>query len=148
MRMPRVLPTVLDQRLRVAMMAVLASVEAAGELVYVRIRIMCLGGAHGKIRPGDVDPAFGTGPAAGRDAARPDEAGEMFLGVARAPRCLREVQQLVRSAVVRCLDPLGRPLQGAGPRFVGEGVPQLNGLGTDLCQRRTNRVRLAAERRL
>jgi hypothetical protein len=53
--MPRVLPTVLDQHSGVAMTALLASEEAAGEFVYVRIGSMRVVGAMGKIGNADVN---------------------------------------------------------------------------------------------
>src|SRR5437773_11035254 len=62
MRFPRRVPTVLDQRLRVAITALLASsCEAAGEFAYVRVGSMGSAGLDRKVGPADADHAFGLG---------------------------------------------------------------------------------------
>ena len=56
-RVPRRAPTVLDQHLREAIAALLASEEAAGEFVYVRTGSMRTGRLPGKIRRADAYPS-------------------------------------------------------------------------------------------
>jgi len=61
MRVPRVLPTVLDQHSGVAMMALLASEEAAGEFVYVRTSILRWFDTLGKVCHAYVDAPMRAG---------------------------------------------------------------------------------------
>src|SRR2546426_1083313 len=77
MRLPRRVPTVLDQRLRVAIRPSLASFEeAAGEFAYVRIGSMGPAGLDRKIAPADTDHALGVGEPEVVDLAVTDHAGE------------------------------------------------------------------------
>src|SRR5713226_3893387 len=115
MRLPRRVPTVLDQRLRVAITALLASsCEAAGEFAYVRVGSMGPAGRDRKVAPPDADHAFGVGGAEVGDLAVPDHAGEGIGVVAGDLGGLRQGQELVALVPERLLDPGGCPLEGAG----------------------------------
>ncbi len=92
MRVPRVLPTVLDQRSGVAMTALLASEEAAGEFVYVRVWIMRSRQAHRKVRQPDVNATLGAVRTAVGNAADSDKPSEVFRGIAGADCGLFEAQ--------------------------------------------------------
>src|SRR5437667_9765854 len=77
MRLPRRVPTVLDQRLRVAIRPSLASFEeAAGECAYVRIGSMGPAGLDRRIAPADTDHALGVREPEVADLAGPDHPGE------------------------------------------------------------------------
>src|SRR2546430_12005846 len=111
MRFPRRVPTVLDQRLRVAITALLASsCEAAGEFAYVRIGRMRPPRLDRKIAPADTDHALGVGEPEVVDLAFPNHAGEGIGGVAGDPRGLGQGQQLVALVSKRLLGLASRPL--------------------------------------
>src|SRR5438132_655707 len=77
MRFPRRVPTVLDQRLRVAITALLASFEeAAGEFAYVRIGSMWPPRLDRKVAPADADHALGVRRPEVGDLTVADHAGE------------------------------------------------------------------------
>src|SRR5690348_7704681 len=77
MRFPRRVPTVLDQRLRVAITALLASfVEAAGEFAYVRVGSMRPAGLDRKVAAANPDRALRIGRPQVRDLAFADHPGE------------------------------------------------------------------------
>src|SRR2546427_8006574 len=105
MRFPRRVPTVLDQRLRVAITALLASsCEAAGEFAYVRIGSMRPPRLDRKVAPADADHAPGLrGPEVG-NLAFPNHAGEGIGVVAGDLGGLRQPQQLVAFVPERLLD--------------------------------------------
>src|SRR5436309_4869009 len=133
MRLPRRVPTVLDQRLRVATTALLASFwEAAGEFAYVRIGSMRPPRPYRKVAPPDADHALGfRWPEVG-DLAFPDHAGE-GIGVVAGQLCgIGESEQLVALVPERLLDLTRRPLERAGPGLIAEGLSEFLGLGEDL----------------
>src|SRR2546422_10229720 len=115
MRLPRRVPTVLDQRLRVAITALLASFwEAAGEFAYVRIGSMRPPRLYRKVAPPDADHALGfRWPEVG-DLAFPDHAGEGVGVISGDLGGLRQGQQLVALVSKRLLDLTRRPLERAG----------------------------------
>src|SRR5256714_8245932 len=128
MRFPRRVPTVLDQRLRVAITALLASFEeAAGEFAYVRVGSMGPAGLDRKIAPADTDHALGVGEPEVVDLAVPDHAGEGVGVVSGDLGGLGQGQQLVALVSKRLLDLTGRPLEPAGPRRLSEGLPEFLG---------------------
>src|SRR5216117_1009440 len=102
MRLPRRVPTVLDQRLRVAITALLASFEeAAGEFAYVRIGSMRPPRLYRKVAPPDADDALGfRWPEVG-DLAFSDHAGEGVGVVAGDVGGLRERQEII-ALVAEC----------------------------------------------
>src|SRR5712691_1770239 len=133
MRLPRRVPTVLDQRLRVAIRPSLASFqEAAGEFAYVRIGSMRPPRLDRKVAPADADHALGLrGPEVG-DLAVPDHAGE-GIGVVSGQLCgIGQPEQLVALVPEGVLDLTGRPLERAGPGLIAEGLSEFLGLGEDL----------------
>src|SRR5207247_2138503 len=133
MRLPRRVPTVLDQRLRVARRPSLASFkEAAGEFAYVRIGSMGPAGLDRKIAPPDTDHALGVGEPEVVDLAVPDHAGEGVGVVAGDLGGLGQGQQLVALVPQRLLDPAGRPLERAGLGLTAESLTEFLGLGKDL----------------
>src|SRR2546430_4018630 len=133
MRLPRRVPTVLDQRLRVAIRPSLASFEeAAGEFAYVRIGSMRPAGLDRKIAPADTDHALGVGEPEVVDLAVPDHAGEGVGVVSGDLGGLGQGQQLVALVSKRLLDFAGRPLERAGPGLIAEGLSEFLGLGEDL----------------
>src|SRR5438128_9233088 len=96
MRFPRRVPTVLDQRLRVAITALLASsCEAAGEFAYVRIGSMRPPRLDRKVAPADADHALGVRRPEVGDLTVADHAGEGIGVVARDRGGLRQPQQIV-----------------------------------------------------
>src|SRR5438876_1797452 len=114
MRLPRRVPTVLDQRLRVAIRPSLASFEeAAGEFAYVRVGSMGPAGLDRKIAPADTDHALGVGEPEVVDLAVPDHAGEGVGVVSGDLGGLGQGQQLVALVSKRLLDLTGRPLEQA-----------------------------------
>src|SRR5437879_5941061 len=133
MRLPRRVPTVLDQRLRVAITALLASsCEAAGEFAYVRIGSTRPAGLDRKVAPADADHALGFRWSEVGDLAFPDHAGE-GIGVVAGHLCgIGESEQLVALVLERLLDLAGRPLERAGPGLIAEGLSEFLGLGDDL----------------
>src|SRR5438105_7615050 len=146
MRLPRRVPTVLDQRLRVAITALLASFEeAAGEFAYVRIRSMRPARLDRKVTPPDTDHAPGVGEPEGVDLGVPDHAGEGGGGVSGDLGGLGQGQQLVALVSERLLDLAGRPLERAGPGLVAEGLTEFLGLGEDLSDCLVNRAALRAQ---
>src|SRR5437879_8187046 len=133
MRFPRRVPTVLDQRLRVAITALLASsCEAAGEFAYVRIGSMRPPRLDRKVAPADTDHALGVGEPEVVDLAVPDHAGEGVGVVSGDLGGLGQGQQLVALVSKRLLDLTGRPLERAGPGLIAEGLTEFLGLGEDL----------------
>jgi hypothetical protein len=96
------------------MVALPASVEAAGEFVYVRVPSMWLGGACGKVGGSDMEPALGARRALVGDLAAANESGEVIPAVAGALGGLREAQQLDLSMRQSQLHALSCPLQGTG----------------------------------
>src|SRR5436309_3062636 len=112
MRLPRRVPTVLDQRLRVAIRPSLASFEeAAGEFAYVRIGSMRPAGLDRKVAPADADHAFRLRGPEVRDWAFADHAGEGIRVVAGDLGRLGQGQQLVVLVPERLLDLRGGPLE-------------------------------------
>src|SRR3989442_2912001 len=133
MRLPRRVPTVLDQRLRVAITALLASsCEAAGEFAYVRVGIMGPAGLDRKIAPADTDHALGVGEPEVVDLAVPDHAGEGVGVVSGDLGGLGQGQQLVALVSKRVLNLARRPLERAGLGLTAEGLTEFLGLGEDL----------------
>src|SRR2546430_2802955 len=133
MRLPRRVPTVLDQRLRVAIRPSLASFEeAAGEFAYVRIGSMGPAGLDRKIARADTDHALGVGEPEVVDLAVPDHAGEGVGVVSGDLGGLGQGQQLVALVPERLLDLTCRPLERAGPGLIAEGLTEFLGLGEDL----------------
>src|SRR2546430_392401 len=133
MRFPRRVPTVLDQRLRVAIRPSLASFEeAAGEFAYVRIGSMGPAGLDRKIAPADTDHALGVGEPEVVDLAVPDHAGEGVGVVSGDLGGLGQGQKLVALVPQRLLDLAGRPLERAGLGLSAEGLSEFLGLGEDL----------------
>src|SRR6266480_232489 len=133
MRLPRRVPTVLDQRLRVAITALLASFEeAAGEFAYVRIGSMRPPRLDRKIAPADTDHALGVGEPEVVDLAVPDHAGEGVGVVSGDLGGLGQGQQLVALVSKRLLDLASRPLERAGLGLIAEGLSEFLGLGEDL----------------
>src|SRR6266550_3740459 len=133
MRLPRRVPTVLDQRLRVAITALLASFEeAAGEFAYVRIRSMRPAGLDRKVAPADADHALGfRWPEVG-DLAFPDHPSQR-IGMVAGQLCgIGESEELIALVPERLLDLTGRPLERAGPGLIAEGLSEFLGLGEDL----------------
>src|SRR6267378_88825 len=105
MRLPRRVPTVLDQRLWVAITALLASFgEAAGEFAYVRGGSMRPAGLDRKVGPPDANHALGVGGPEVRDLAFPDHAGDGVGVVAGELGGLEEGQQLVALVPKRLFD--------------------------------------------
>src|SRR3989442_2521982 len=132
MRLPRRVPTVLDQRLRVAITALLASFEeAAGEFAYVRVGSMGPAGLDRKIAPADTNHALGVGEPEVVDLAVPDHAGEGVGVVSGDLGGLGQGQQLVALVSKRLLDLTGRPLERAGPGLIAEGLTEFLGLCDD-----------------
>src|SRR2546425_12127851 len=133
MRLPRRVPTVLDQRLRVAIRPSLASFEeAAGEFAYVRIGSMRPPRLDRKVAPADADHAFGLRRPEVGDLAFPDHAGEGIGVVSGDLGGLGQGQQLVALVPQRLLDLAGRPLERAGFGLSAEGLSEFLGLGEDL----------------
>src|SRR5947208_5020726 len=133
MRFPRRVPTVLDQRLRVAITALLASsCEAAGEFAYVRIGSMRPAGLDRKVAPPNTDHALGVREPEVVDLAVPNHAGEGVGVVSRDLGGLGQGQQLVALVSQRLLDLAGRPLERAGLGLSAEGLSEFLGLGEDL----------------
>src|SRR6266550_2998625 len=133
MRLPRRVPTVLDQRLRVAMTALLASFEeAAGEFAYVRIGSMRPPRLDRKVTPADADHGLRLrGPKVG-DLAFPDHSCEGIGVVAGELGGIGQPEQLVALVPERLLDLTRRPLERAGPGLIAEGLSEFLGLGDDL----------------
>src|SRR2546425_2446675 len=115
MRLPRRVPTVLDQRLRVAIRPSLASFEeAAGEFAYVRIGSMRPPRLDRKVAPTDADHALGLRGPEVWDLAFPDHAGE-GIGVVAGQLCgSGQPEQLVALVPERLLDLASCPLERAG----------------------------------
>src|SRR6266480_3641348 len=133
MRLPRRVPTVLDQRLRVAIRPSLASFkEAAGEFAYVRVGSMGPAGLDRKIAPADTNHALGVGEPEVVDLAVPDHAGEGVGVVSGDLGGLGQGQQLVALVSKRLLDLARRPLERAGLGLTAEGLTEFLGLGEDL----------------
>src|SRR6266516_3725251 len=133
MRLPRRVPTVLDQRLRVAITALLASFEeAAGEFAYVRIGSMRPPGLYRKVATPDADHALGFRGSEVGDLTFPDHASEGIGMVAGDLGGLGQGQQLVALVSKRLLDLTRRPLQRAGLGLTAEGLTEFLGLGEDL----------------
>src|SRR5437660_868466 len=133
MRLPRRVPTVLDQRLRVAITALLASFEeAAGEFAYVRVGSMGPAGLDRKIAPADTNHALGVGEPEVVELAVPDHAGEGVGVVSGDLGGLGQGQQLVALVSKRLLDLARRPLERAGLGLTAEGLTEFLGLGEDL----------------
>src|SRR2546426_12831588 len=111
MRFPRRVPTVLDQRLRVAITALLASCEAAGEFAYVRVGSMVPAGLDRKVAAPDADHAFGVwGPEVG-DLAVPDHPRK-GIGVVAGDLCgLGQGEELVALVSECSFDLQSRPLE-------------------------------------
>src|SRR6266566_3484395 len=146
MRLPRRVPTVLDQRLRVAMTALLASFEeAAGEFAYVRIGSMRPPRLNRKVAPADTDHALGVGEPEVVDLAVPDHAGEGVGVVSGDLGGLGQGQQLVALVPERLLDLAGRPLERAGPGLIAEGLTEFLRLGEDLSDCLVKRAVLRAQ---
>jgi hypothetical protein len=116
----------------VATEALPASIEAAGEFVYVRVISMCPGGAAGKVGCSDTEPALGARRAPVGNLAAANEPGEVFLTIAGPLGGLREAQQLDLSMRQRQLHSFSGPLQGAGARVVTKTLAELRRLGADL----------------
>src|SRR6266566_2505967 len=133
MRLPRRVPTVLDQRLRVAITALLASFEeAAGEFAYVRIGSMRPAGLDRKVAPPNTDHALGVREPEVVDLAVPDHAREGVGVVSGDLGGLGQGQQLVALVSKRLLDLTRRPLERAGPGLIAEGLTEFLGFGEDL----------------
>src|SRR6266480_6549086 len=146
MRLPRRVPTVLDQRLRVAITALLASFEeAAGEFAYVRIGSMRPPRLDRKIAPADTDHALGVGEPEVVDLAVPDHAGEGVGVVSGDLGGLGQGQQLVALVSKRLLDLARRPLERAGLGLTAEGLTEFLGLGEDFGDCLMKRVALRAQ---
>src|SRR2546425_12634983 len=112
MRLPRRVPTVLDQRLRVAITALLASFcEAAGEFAYVRRGSMRPAGLDRKVGPADADHALGFRGPEVRDMAFPDHAAQGVGVVAGDLGSVLEGEKLVAFVPERLLHPGGGPLE-------------------------------------
>src|SRR6266550_2187294 len=136
MRLPRRVPTVLDQRLRVAIRPSLASFEeAAGEFAYVRIGSMGPAGLDRKIAQADTDHALGVGEPEVVDLAVPDHAGKGVGVVSGDLGGLGQGQQLVALVSKRLFDLTGSPLERAGLGLTAEGLSEFLGLGEDLSDR-------------
>src|SRR5439155_56558 len=147
MRLPRRVPTVLDQRLRVAIRPSLASFEeAAGEFAYVRVGSMGPAGLDRKIAPADTDHALGVGEPEVVDLAVPDHAGEGVGVVSGDLGGLGQGQQLVALVPQRLLDPGGGPLERAGSGLIAEGLSEFFGLGDDLSDCLVNRAALLTQK--
>src|SRR6266581_7276769 len=132
MRLPRRVPTVLDQRLRVAITALLASFEeAAGEFAYVRIGSMRPPRLDRKVAPPDADHALGFRWSGVGDLAFPDHSCEGIGVVAGEFGGIGESEQLVALVPERLLDLTRRPLERAGPGLIAEGLSEFLGLGED-----------------
>src|SRR2546430_1332222 len=118
MRFPRRVPTVLDQRLRVAITALLASsCEAAGEFTYVRIGSMRPAGLDRKVAPPNSDHALGVREPEVVDLAVPDHAGEGIgvvagdlggLGQGQGPRPISAAKEPLVAAKTPYAWPAGR----------------------------------------
>src|SRR2546427_352393 len=134
MRLPRRAPTVLDQRLRVAIRPSLASnAEAAGEYAYVRRGSMRLARLDRKVAPPDADHALrAPGPEIG-DLAVTDHPGEGVGVVTGDVGRLREGQQLVVFIAERLLDLLDGPFQRASAALVAKDLAELLGFGAERC---------------
>src|SRR2546425_10970019 len=147
MRLPRRVPTVLDQRLRVAIRPSLASFEeAAGEFAYVRIGSMRPPRLDRKVAPADADHAFGLRRPEVGDLAFPDHAGEGIGVVSGDLGGLGQGQQLVALVSKRLLDLAGRPLERAGLGLTAEGLSEFLGLGEDFGDCLLNGAALWAQR--
>src|SRR2546430_6160247 len=147
MRLPRRVPTVLDQRLRVAIRPSLASFEeAAGEFAYVRIGSMRPAGLDRKIAPADTDHALGVGEPEVVDLAVPDHAGEGVGVVSGDLGGLGQGQQLVALVSKRLLDLTRRPLERAGPGLIAEGLSEFLGLGEDFGDCSVKRAALCTQK--
>src|SRR5438046_94745 len=146
MRLPRRVPTVLDQRLRVAIRPSLASFEeAAGEFAYVRVGSMGPAGLDRKIAPADTDDALGVGQPEVVDLAVPDHAGEGVGVVSGDLGGLGQGQQLVALVSKRLLDLPCRPLERAGPGLIAEGLTEFLGLREDFGDCLVKRAALLAQ---
>src|SRR6266850_2404020 len=104
MRFPRRVPTVLDQRLRVAITALLASCEAAGEFAYVRVGSMRPAGLDRKVAPPDADHAFGVGGSTIGDLAVSDHPSERVRVVAGQLGGLGQSEELFALVAEGALD--------------------------------------------
>src|SRR5574341_1410764 len=132
MRFPRRVPTVLDQRLRVAITALLASFdEAAGEFAYVRAGSMRPAGLDRKVAAADADRALGVGRPEVGDVAVPDHSSEGIGVVSGELGGLRQRQELVALVPERLFDLESGPLERAGQGLVAESLSEFLGLGAD-----------------
>src|SRR6266566_5063823 len=111
MRFPRRVPTVLDKRLRVAITALLASREAAGEFAYVRVVSMRPAGFDRKVGPADADHPLGLGGPQVGDLAVSDHAGQRIGVVAGQLGGLRQGEELVALVSEGSFDLQSRPLE-------------------------------------
>src|SRR5437773_10939375 len=109
MRFPRRVPTVLDQRLRVAITALLASCEAAGEFAYVRVGSMGLAGLDRKVTTADPDHALGVGRPVVGDLAVSDHPRERIGVVPGQLGGLGQGEELFALVSEGSLDLQGRP---------------------------------------
>src|SRR5439155_13921923 len=125
MRLPRRVPTVLDQRLRVAIRPSLASnAEAAGEFAYVRGGSMRLARLDRKVAPADADHALGAWWSEVRDLAVPDHAGEGVRMVARDLSGLGKRQEVLIVVAQCLLDLAGSPLKRASAALVAKDLAE------------------------
>src|SRR2546423_11183616 len=132
MRLPRRVPTVLDQRLRVAMGPSCASnAEAAGEFAYVRVGSMGPAGLDRKVAAADADHALGVRRPAIGDLAVSYHPRQRIGVVPGELGGLGQGQELVGLVAERLPDPGGRPLQGAGLGLGAKGLTELPGFRAD-----------------
>src|SRR2546422_4800477 len=139
MRFPRV-PTVLDQRLRVAITALLASREAAGEFAYVRDGSMGSAGLDRKVGPADADHAFGVGGPQVGDLAVSDHPRKRIGVVPGQLGGLCQSEELLALISKGAFDLQSGPLERAGPALGAEGLTELLGLGADFGDSLLNRA--------
>src|SRR6266566_9213686 len=111
MRFPRRVPTVLDQRLRVAITALLASCEAAGEFAYVRVGSMGSAGLDRKVGPADADHSLGIGGPQVGDLAVSDHPRERIGVVPGQLGGLGKAEELVALVSEGSFDLESRPLE-------------------------------------
>jgi hypothetical protein len=116
MRVPRVLPTVLDQHSGVATWALLASEEAAGEFVYVRVLSMRALGATGKVSDAYVDASTGRATRAW-EATEAYEAGKVILGVPALRTRGADSEKAIRAVSKRLLNAVSGPKKCLCLRF-------------------------------
>src|SRR2546426_1410583 len=111
MRFPRRVPTVLDQRLRVAITALLASCEAAGEFAYVRVGSMAPAGLDRKVAAPDTDHALGVGGPEVGDQAVSDHPRQRIWVVAGQFGGLGQGEELFALVSEGLIDLQSRPLE-------------------------------------